>query len=137
MRVDTSEVWARLALVGSALEAIDVSDPVELPPPPPFARPTRDTIPIEDWRQFVYKPGMSESLLFVLLPVLDAIMYAETEEELVRAREGLLGWSRTTQLQRMALSTLFEWIFEEILRPGSVIPEHIRSMVRGALADAS
>ena len=86
-----------------------------------------------EWRELMFRPGMSSAMMFVLYEVVHRAVEGEYESQDSLISD-LAAWKQLTMPQREALVGLFAWIETEVVSPSSVIPEALRSNLRLAYA---
>lgn len=91
---------------------------------------------IEDWRELMFRPGMAQAMLYVLMPVIEQAIRAEKISDAMSAIEQMDTWFKLTLAQRVALMDLWRWVEYEVGRgEDSVVPETLRANLAAAHAD--
>lgn len=97
------------------------------PPPPPMEAKSKTLEDIQHWYQICFRPGLAAAMMYVIMPVIEKIIVAETPAEKLMACAELDVWGELTLAQRVVLQDLFFWIEQECTSPDSVIPMKILS----------
>lgn len=154
-----SQHEASLVTLRAALDAVpqpasnplfrDIAPAPVLPPPhSEIAHPAMMAMPpMERWSEVLFKPGFAAAILYVLMPVIEAIG-DEMERQNLERRGGpgasggpsqiptlldqLATWTKLTIAQRQALSDLFRWVDGQLSAPESAIPLSILSNMAAA-----
>ena len=87
---------------------------------------------IENWEQLIFRPAMATAMLYVIMPVIEKIIMAQTSTEQSEAIQELDVWGKLTVAQRLAITELFAWVHDQLTAEQSLIPHQVLANMAAA-----